>query len=223
MTKQLTWDYILSIVVAAPNISAPNNYFMARRKNKSGFESLKLNKDIFLSAPKSYISLLYGVVSVVILFVILFFLVNMLTQRNPGSVGEDGIQTSELKKTYLVKAGDTLWSIAETQYKDGYMWTQIATANKLSNPDEIEVGMKLTIPSLPASASPTTSPTFEPTSSAKDSKISGSAYTVVAGDNLWTIAVRAYGDGYKWTEIAKVNKLSNPDLIHPGNVFTLPR
>jgi nucleoid-associated protein YgaU len=40
---------------------------------------------------------------------------------------------------------------------------------------------------------------------------------------LWTIAVRAYGDGYKWTEIAKANKLVNPNLIHPGNVFVLPR
>jgi nucleoid-associated protein YgaU len=45
----------------------------------------------------------------------------------------------------------------------------------------------------------------------------------VKGDSLWKIAVRAYGDGYKWVSIAKANKLVNPNLIHSGNVLTLPR
>ena len=48
-------------------------------------------------------------------------------------------------------------------------------------------------------------------------------YTVVVGDTLWSIAVRTYADGYKWTEIAKANNLSNPDLIHAGNVLKLPK
>jgi len=55
------------------------------------------------------------------------------------------------------------------------------------------------------------------------SKIDGTNYTVVKGDSLWTVAVRAYGDGYKWTEIARANKLVQPGTIHPGNVLTLPR
>ena len=54
-------------------------------------------------------------------------------------------------------------------------------------------------------------------------KITANTYTVVRGDNLWNIAVRAYGDGFKWTEIAKANNLANPSLIHSGNVFKLPR
>lgn len=53
--------------------------------------------------------------------------------------------------------------------------------------------------------------------------ITTSSYTVVAGDCLWTIAERAYGNPYRWTEIAKANNLSNPDLIHPGNIFSIPR
>jgi len=48
-------------------------------------------------------------------------------------------------------------------------------------------------------------------------------YTVVAGDSLWNIAVREYGDGYAWTKIATANNLINPDLIHAGNVLRLPR
>jgi len=68
-------------------------------------------------------------------------------------------------------------------------------------------------------------PTPVPTTTAQPDKtaVSGNSYTVVAGDDLWDIAVRAYGDGYKWVEIARANKLENPNIIHPGNVFTLPR
>lgn len=53
--------------------------------------------------------------------------------------------------------------------------------------------------------------------------IDGTTYTVVHGDNLWEIAVRAYGNGYKWVEIAKANNLSHPGVIHAGNTLTLPR
>jgi nucleoid-associated protein YgaU len=53
--------------------------------------------------------------------------------------------------------------------------------------------------------------------------IIGSSYTVVKNDSLWKISVRAYGDGFKWTEIAQNNNIANPGLIHPGNTLTLPR
>jgi len=46
---------------------------------------------------------------------------------------------------------------------------------------------------------------------------------VVKGDNLWQIALRAYGDGYQWVKIARENKLANPDLIHSGNILKIPR
>jgi nucleoid-associated protein YgaU len=51
----------------------------------------------------------------------------------------------------------------------------------------------------------------------------GKSYTVVAGDTLWDISVRAYGTGYRWVEIAQANHWQNPDLIYPGNVFQLPK
>lgn len=53
--------------------------------------------------------------------------------------------------------------------------------------------------------------------------ISADSYTVVHGDNLWNISVRAYGDGFRWVEIARANNLANPNLIHAGNHFTIPR
>ena len=54
-------------------------------------------------------------------------------------------------------------------------------------------------------------------------KIEGESYTVVRGDNLWSISVRAYGDGYKWSEVAKFNALQTPNYIEVGQVIKLPR
>ena len=53
--------------------------------------------------------------------------------------------------TYTVVSGDTLSKIARNHYGDGAKWHQIYEANKAtigSNPDHIEVGQVLTLPSL---------------------------------------------------------------------------
>ncbi len=47
-------------------------------------------------------------------------------------------------------------------------------------------------------------------------------YTVEAGDTLWAIAERFYGDGSKYQVIADASGISNPDLIQPGQVLTIP-
>lgn len=47
-------------------------------------------------------------------------------------------------------------------------------------------------------------------------------YTVVSGDTLWAISERFYGDGSKYQKIADASGIANPDLIHPGQVLTIP-
>jgi hypothetical protein len=44
------------------------------------------------------------------------------------------------------------------------------------------------------------------------------------GQNLWRIARRSYGDGMAYTIIYEANRdqIADPDLIYPGQVFTLP-
>ena len=48
--------------------------------------------------------------------------------------------------------------------------------------------------------------------------------TVQPGDSLSKIAKRELGDANKWHAIYEANrdKIKNPDLIHPGQVLTLP-
>lgn len=47
-------------------------------------------------------------------------------------------------------------------------------------------------------------------------------YTVESGDTLWAIAEQFYGDGSKYQIIADASGISNPDLIQPGQVLTIP-
>ncbi|NOY15133.1 MAG: LysM peptidoglycan-binding domain-containing protein [bacterium] len=47
-------------------------------------------------------------------------------------------------------------------------------------------------------------------------------YVVKPGDYLWKIAKQHYQDGFKWVEIAKANKLTNPDLLYTGQKLILP-
>lgn len=52
----------------------------------------------------------------------------------------------------------------------------------------------------------------------------GSVVIVQPGNNLWRIAHHTYGEGTRYTVIFDANKdqIRDPDLIYPGQVFTLP-
>ena len=49
-------------------------------------------------------------------------------------------------------------------------------------------------------------------------------YTVKAGDSLWAIAAKYYGNGADYNKIfnANTDKISNPNLIYVGQVLTIP-
>jgi nucleoid-associated protein YgaU len=49
-------------------------------------------------------------------------------------------------------------------------------------------------------------------------------YTVVAGDSLSKIAKQFYGKANAWRKIFEANRdiVTNPDLIHPGQVLKIP-
>lgn len=145
----------------------------------------------------------------------------VLAQRQvTPTVGEDAVSTSntaiEKTGTHTVQKGENLWKIAESVYGSGYNWVDIAKENNLRNPGVISEGETLVLPQVNAKT-----PTIVANKNAEP--IYGTSYIVKKGDNLWNIAVRAYGDGYKWVQIAKENKLDNPGLIFAGNELSLPR
>ena len=48
-------------------------------------------------------------------------------------------------------------------------------------------------------------------------------HTVQKGDTLWAIAKKYYGNGSQYPKIVSANPdIKNPNLIYPGQVFTIP-
>ena len=129
--------------------------------------------------------------------------------------------SSESPKNHQVALGENLWQISLKYYNSGYNWTDIAKANKLTDPNKIFVGETLVIPYVEPKMVKESSITI--TSQKLSSPITQNEYQVVKGDNLWDISVRAYGDGFQWPKISQANKLVNPGLIHSGNVLVIPR
>ena len=97
---------------------------------------------------------------------------------------------------YIVKKGDTLFDIAKM-----YNTTPEALAdyNGITDINSIEPGQILRIPG-------------------RDYMSALDKYTVRSGDSLWKIAQRF---GTNVVDLINLNKLTNPDLIYPGQVLIL--
>lgn len=183
---------------------------------------------------ESSISMILGAVIIVVvgILVVNYFKGKGATGKLP-EVGNNQISNEESQtvpgKSYTVVTGDNLWLIAQKTYGSGYNWTDIANANNLNNPSIIKVGQVLSLPQVEVKTATVPSAAVAGQQVSKfnvdtgSDAISGATYQVVKGDNLWKISVRAYGDGFKWVEIARENKLVHPNLIHSGNVLVLPR
>lgn len=163
-----------------------------------------------------------------------------IIRKKHGVIINKGVGNNRHNKVWIVQKGESLWLIAEQAYGSGYNWTDIAKANNLVIPSDIHVGDRLLLPSVApkqstiAAANPTSAPsvttndeqyssTKQTNTEAASGTITGTTYTVEHGDNLWNIAVRAYGDGYRYVDIEKANNLTNPGMIFSGNVLTIPR
>lgn len=208
---------------------------MARKRKISVKKNLKRKEKmpgIFsqFKFSESYTSLILGAIVVAVAGILFISFAKGNRIMKTSSTKEEPKmeqQKSEEKtsSTYTVRPGDDLWSISENVYQDGYKWIEIAKINKLANPGLIYAGNKLMIPKIEKKSEviQANKPTQEQNKIMENSAISGASYTIKEGDNLWDISVRAYGDGFKWPELAKVNNIPNPDLIYPNNVLTLPR
>ncbi len=156
--------------------------------------------------------------------------------NNTSGTALEGSENTQLPAIYMVKKGDDLWHISEKFYKSGYNYVDIVSENKLKNPGVITEGTELKIPKvevrltnkMKAELAVKEQGASNQQTSVQTAKITieGGSYTTVKGDHLWSIAVRAYGDGYAWTKIYNANKVKigrNPSLVFSGVELTLPR
>ena len=205
-------------------------------KLKQLLKTIKLNE--------SMLSMLFGVVTVLLIGILI---VRMYSANKPAEITPEADQTemvtekvgdvvvekkedgtkvpTELPEKVTVEKGQHLWAIATKYYGSGYNYVDIAKANNLSNASALEVGQELVLPKVAVKevGAVVATTTVEPEKTEVVNKIEGDSYTVIKGDHLWSIAVRAYGDGYKWVEIAKANNIAHPNYIEVGQVLKLSR
>lgn len=194
---------------------------MANNWLKNLLKRLKLNE--------STISMILGALVIVVVGALIFnYFKGIREEEKEEIISEEGIELVEeegklvpagLPVSHKVVRGEHLWEIAEKYYGSGYNWVDVAKENSLANANLLFVDQKLIIPRVEVKKPATKLAKAETTGLT----ITGNTYTVVRGDHLWGIALRAYGDGYRWVEIASANSLANPNLIHTGNVLIIPR
>ena len=194
-----------------------------------------MNLNSILKSLKTNEPAISTALGALVVLTVAILLVNYFKGRDSANILPPAAQTEmtqgpvSLPAKHTVAQGEHLWQIAEKYYKSGYNWVDIAEANNLSNPSQIDTGVELSIPQVEAKTltfkdSPQIAqapPTAEPENT--QNSIIEDTYKTVQGDHLWGIAVRAYGDGYKWVEIAKTNNLKNPNLIFVDQELKLPR
>lgn len=125
---------------------------------------------------QSFFNIVLGGLIVVVLGVLLFNYFNRPeeelagpAQQTESTVDDNGdVRKENLPGKYTVKEGDTLFSIAQNYYDDGYKYPELVETNSLANENAITVGQVLDIPKLGdegqavAQATPTPEPTTAP-------------------------------------------------------------
>lgn len=195
------------------------------QKDSSGSGKYLEKMENQIQSNQSKVSLVLGALIVLVIGILVFNYFN----RNKADLGpaqqtealqiQQDVSPGNLPGKYTVKDGDTLFTIAERYYQDGFKYPEIAKANNLTNVDQIEPGQTLEIPA----SSEVSSGTGGGNSTIWGDRIEDNTYTVAEDDWLSTIAGRAYGDIMAYDKIAKANNISNPNHIEPGMVLTIPR
>ncbi|MEV6362947.1 LysM peptidoglycan-binding domain-containing protein [Nocardia asteroides] len=103
-----------------------------------------------------------------------------------------------MPRTHTTVAGDTLASIARTFYGDAGLFGFLAAANGIADPDQLGVGLVLTVP--------------DP----------GRVRRVQPGDTLSGIAAEVYGDPNLFDLLVAANAIRDPDHIEPGWTLSIP-
>ncbi|NDJ75901.1 MAG: LysM peptidoglycan-binding domain-containing protein [Chloroflexi bacterium] len=155
---------------------------------------------------------------------------NAVPATNPGPV------------YYTVQAGDNLSAIARAY---GVLWTDIAVANGIADPNTIYRGQQLLIPGATAPGTAAVAPPVNVAPAANTVPVTSDpvnvappvqdpvpvtnpvpatntgtrTHTVQGGEHLAQIA-RAYN--ISWPTIARANNITDPNQIYPGQVLTIP-
>ncbi|MFC5647972.1 LysM peptidoglycan-binding domain-containing protein [Paenibacillus solisilvae] len=118
-----------------------------------------------------------------------------------------------LPVTYLVRADDTLYSIAMQFYRSKDYVDLIAEHNKLKKTDELKAGSSLIIPAIPVK---------HPAGGDNSTNPTAKEHTVQPGETLSSISRKYFGSSKYAMTIAKYNHLADNDDVKVGDVLKIP-
>ncbi|MFY1707460.1 LysM peptidoglycan-binding domain-containing protein [Tritonibacter scottomollicae] len=122
--------------------------------------------------------------------------------------------------TDIATASDGRWSTALTSVAPGIYTLRL---DEISLADG-SVSSRLETP-FKREAPEVLQPALEAGSSPDASAPAIQVVTVQEGDSLWAISQERYGSGFLYVRVFEANKsdIRDPDLIYPGQIFTLPK
>ncbi|MEU2040337.1 LysM peptidoglycan-binding domain-containing protein [Nocardia niwae] len=103
-----------------------------------------------------------------------------------------------MTRTHTVVAGETLFRLAQRFYGNGERFPVLAAANGIVDPNRITAGQVLVVPEI------------------------SRTHTVVAGDTLFDLARRFYGDGGLFPILAAANGIADAGRIRVGRLLVIP-
>ena len=145
----------------------------------------------------------------------------VINQQDESRVEISSSRETSAETFYTVRPGDTLGLISLKAYGASSKWSAVANANKnqlANNPDGLQVGMTLVIPT----SSETTNLLFSPGSSTSLADLNeDGTYTVQPGDSLGNIAEKLFGNAWQWKKIYELNNdvLTAPHILKVGQIL----
>lgn len=119
---------------------------------------------------------------------------------------------------YIIRAGETLYGIADKFYGNGKRWREIKAANEDINESQLVKGQVIVVPDVPI---------LDDLGDAHLFRAGGAnhvVYKVKWGDSLYKIADAVYGNGNAWKVIYESNKgiINSTRDLSVGQILILP-
>jgi len=153
----------------------------------------------------------------------------------PVAAVPDRIHSAPPARTHVVRADDTLFSIAKTYYGTGHIWRQLQAhnADRVGPNGELDLDVALIIPQResllgdPIPSAPAIRPESTPIpttalSPTPQREAVALTYTVQPGDTLGAISQSRLGTVKRMPDLIALNDLDEPDDIRVGMVLKLP-